>query len=72
MSKDTPVCDSDIVSSEMAQLVVEVQSLAKVRAALAFGTKTSVRDKAESTISRKMNSKVTELSNLILKEYKDS
>lgn len=62
---------SDVVSEEIAQLVLEVQSLSKVRAALSFGTKTGVRDSAESTISRKINAKVTQLSQLILKEYKE-
>lgn len=61
-----------IVSEEMNELVAEVQSLAKVRAALSFGTKTSARDSAESTISRKINAKVTELSKLILRDYKDT
>lgn len=60
---------SDIVTDEMEKLVLEVQSLARVRTALSFGTKLSVRDSAESTISRKINAKVIELSKLVLKEY---
>ena len=61
---------SDIVTDEMEKLVLEVQSLARVRNALSFGTKLSVRDSAESTISRKINAKVVELSKLVLKECK--
>ena len=70
--KDSTTKVSGIVSDEMLHLVLEVQELARVRAALSFGTKTGVRDSAESTISRKINAKVTELSSLILKDYKGS
>lgn len=64
-------CESGAVSVEMAQLVLEIQELTRVRTALSFGTKTGLRDSAESTISRKINSKVALLSTLVLNDHAD-
>lgn len=62
---------SGIVSEEAAQLVLEINDLVRVRTALAFGSGTSIKQSAESTISRKINSKVTELSKIVKQQYEE-
>lgn len=61
--------ESGVVSSDMANLVLEIQELARVRNALSFGSQTGLRTSAESAISRSINSKVALLAGLVLNEY---
>jgi hypothetical protein len=60
---------TDIVDSNAKQLVLEINDLVRIRTALSYGTGTSAKVSAESAISRKINSKVLELSKLVLKDY---
>jgi hypothetical protein len=57
------------VTDEMRTLVAEIGDLVKVRAALSFGTRTGEKDKAESAMSRAINSKVIQLSKLVSKKF---
>lgn len=60
---------SGIVSKEAAKLVLEINDLVRVRTALSYGSGTSAKQSAESAISRKINSKVAELSKIVKEHY---
>lgn len=62
---------SGIVSKETTQLVLEINDLVRVRTALSYGSGTGAKQSAESAISRKINSKVMELSKLVSKECEE-
>jgi len=62
---------SGIVSKETAQLVLEISDLVRVRTALSYGSGTGAKQSAESAISRKINSKVMELSKLVSAEHNE-
>lgn len=57
------------VTEEMAALISDITELVRVRTTLSFGTKTSEKDAAESTISRAINAKVLKLSKLVTKKF---
>lgn len=61
----------ELVDENTWKLVTEITDLVKVRAALSYGTGTSQKQSAESAISRKINSKVLELSKIIIDKYND-
>jgi len=67
MSKDANVEMNDT----MLNLVDEINHLATLRRTLNLGTNTRQRNSAESLISRRITSRVNELSELILKNYKE-
>ena len=67
MAKKTD--DSIVVPEKMQMLIEEINALVKVRSALNFGTKTGIRDKAESLMSRRINNRVMTLSDHIMKLF---
>lgn len=67
--KEQDVVSGPAVTDEMTSLVSQIVELVKVRTALSFGTKTSDKDKAESIMSRAINSKVIALSKLVAKNF---
>lgn len=50
-------------------LVSEIQDLVKIRSALNFGTKTGIKDSAESVLSRAINAKVNILGGICIKKF---
>jgi hypothetical protein len=62
---------SGLVSKDAQQLVLEINDLVRVRTALSYGSATGAKQSAESAISRKINSKVIELSKLVSKECEE-
>jgi len=68
-AKGEKAFSSGVVTDEAGQLVVEINELARIRSALSYGTKTDIQHKAESTMSRKINSKVMQLSKLVMQHY---
>lgn len=67
MTKKTP--DSVVVPENMQVLIEEINALVKVRSALNYGTRTGIRDKAESLMSRRINNRVMKLSEHIMKIF---
>lgn len=63
--------ESVVVSEQMHSLIEEINTLVKVRSALNFGTRTGIRDKAESLMSRRINNRVMTLSEHIMKIFGD-
>ena len=63
--------ESVVVPEQMQSLIEEINTLVKVRSALNFGTRTGIRDKAESLMSRRINNRVMTLSEHIMKIFGD-
>jgi len=64
ISSDERLKDLDIWT-----LVSEIQDLVKIRSALNFGTKTGIKDSAESVLSRAINAKVNILGGICIKKF---
>lgn len=60
---------SEFVPEQMMVLVQEINELARVRSSLALGTRTGIRDSAESIMSRRINERVKKLSQLIADKF---
>lgn len=56
---------------EVWRKVDEITNLVKIRQTLSYGTNTSIRKDAESTMSRAISNRVDELSKIILDTFKD-
>ena len=69
--KDTNVAVSKHVTDDMLSKVEEIQELVKVRSALAYGTSTDIRTRAQGVMSRTISKEVDVLSQMILKEIKE-
>ena len=59
----------DLQDSTMLEKIAEIHELVKIRTALSFGSKTGKRDTAESVMSRRINKRVLELSDQIVKIF---
>jgi len=62
---------SGVISDEEAKLILEINDLVRLRSAISFGTTTSLKQSAESAISRKITAKVSELSKLVLVNHSE-
>lgn len=61
--------DPRLQDAELWALVNDIQDLVKVRQALSFGTRTSIKDTAESVVSRAINAKVKILGETCIKKF---